>query len=216
MGNKHGKGALKERDLREYQSMCQLERDEIEMLYAQFMAMRASDTNDVLINQTEFQRALGFSDGQSSLFVERIFHLFDENGDGYVNFPEFIRGFSKLTPHGTHEQKLNFTFNIYDSNGDGKISSEDLRRLLQGCLDENGLHFAPSDVQKMVESTFEQVDQNRDGYIDFEEYRAMVDRNPYILQPLVVNISELIQEFRALESQNNTSSGKSGGRASLK
>eukprot|EP01138_Halocafeteria_seosinensis_P015354 gb/GECG01015670.1/.p1 GENE.gb/GECG01015670.1/~~gb/GECG01015670.1/.p1 ORF type:complete len:172 (+),score=19.11 gb/GECG01015670.1/:1-516(+) len=107
MGNKHGKGALKERDLREYQSMCQLERDEIEMLYAQFMAMRASDTNDVLINQTEFQRALGFSDGQSSLFVERIFHLFDENGDGYVNFPEFIRGFSKLTPHGTHEQKLN-------------------------------------------------------------------------------------------------------------
>ena len=28
-----------------------VEREEIEMLYAQFMAMRAGDTNDVLINQ---------------------------------------------------------------------------------------------------------------------------------------------------------------------
>lgn len=111
--------------------------------------------------------------------------------------------------------RLAVTFSIYDFHGSGKISPDEVRKLLQGCLDENGLHFSSSDVQKMIDNTFDQVDLNRDGLIDFEEYRAMVDRNPYILQPLVVNISELIQEFRAWQSQQK-SSGKSKGRSSDK
>ncbi len=54
--------------------------------------------------RSEFQRALGYR-GRSSRFVERIFALFDGNGDGHITFPEFIKGIALLSPNGTQKEK---------------------------------------------------------------------------------------------------------------
>jgi hypothetical protein len=37
--------------------------------------------------------------------VERIFALFDGNGDGHITFPEFIKGIALLSPNGTQKEK---------------------------------------------------------------------------------------------------------------
>lgn len=51
----------------------------------------------------EFQKALGC---KSSFFVDRVFHLFDENGDGFINFSEFACGIAILSPKGTFAMKV--------------------------------------------------------------------------------------------------------------
>lgn len=53
---------------------------------------------------SEFQRALGYR-GKSSRFVERIFALFDGNGDRRLTFPEFVKGISLLSANGTQKEK---------------------------------------------------------------------------------------------------------------
>ena len=56
----------------------------------------------------EFQRALGYR-GRTSQFVERIFALFDGNGDKSLTFPEFIKGIALLSPNGTVKEKTKCT-----------------------------------------------------------------------------------------------------------
>lgn len=108
-------------------SAAVVEPDEVRALYAQFLEIKGPEAaEDALLNQEcvcsakrdalihsayrEFQRALGFK-RETSLFVERVFTLFDQNGDGLISFTEFIKGLAILSPNGTLEQKLKCTSN---------------------------------------------------------------------------------------------------------
>ena len=51
----------------------------ISELHEHFTSISGSVTKDGVIDKAEFRRALGMKD---SLFVERVFTLFDKNGDG--------------------------------------------------------------------------------------------------------------------------------------
>ena len=42
-----------------------------------------------------------------------MFNAFDKNGDGFVEFAEFMLALS-ITSRGSVEEKLNWVFNLYD------------------------------------------------------------------------------------------------------
>ena len=50
--------------------------------------------DDGVIDKEEFTAAMGF---QNKFYVDRMFQLFDENGDGAINFTEFLCGLSILS-----------------------------------------------------------------------------------------------------------------------
>ena len=52
--------------------------------------------------------------------------IFDEDGNGEVDFKEFIQGVSQFSVKGDKESKLRFAFSIYDIDGDGFISNGEL------------------------------------------------------------------------------------------
>ena len=60
---------------------------EIKALYFHFGNLASASKGELLINRHDFQQALGM---KSSTFVDRLFAVFDENGDGGVNFAEFL------------------------------------------------------------------------------------------------------------------------------
>jgi Ca2+-binding EF-hand superfamily protein len=47
---------------------------------------------------------------QDSVFVERMFAIFDKNGDGSINFHEFISGLSVFCSDATLEEKMRCVF----------------------------------------------------------------------------------------------------------
>ena len=53
-------------------------------------------------------------------FAERLFTLFDENGDGKINMKELVRGLELLI-NGTVADKLTFLFRVYDLDGENCI-----------------------------------------------------------------------------------------------
>lgn len=63
---------------------------------------------------------------QQNPLVARVIEIFDTDGNGEVDFKEFIEGMSQFSVKGNKEAKLNFAFKIYDVDKDGYISNGEL------------------------------------------------------------------------------------------
>lgn len=210
MGNKGAK--LKNKELKLLVEKTKFSSDEVKALYHQFRAIKADEeeksaTAD-LINREEFQKALGC---KSSFFVDRVFLLFDENRDGFINFSEFACGIAILSPKGTFAMKVSFAFDIYDLNGDGKIDKPELRKLLHAALTENSVPLSDAQITELVDTTFVQADANRDGFIDRKEFTAMVNRHRAIIDHIELNVTDIIKEAKAAhESRTGAGAGGAG------
>ncbi|CAF0819775.1 unnamed protein product, partial [Didymodactylos carnosus] len=60
---------------------------------------------------------------KSNPLVERVIDVFDIDGNGEVDFNEFITGMHSFASRGETNQKLKFAFNIYDIDKDGYITN---------------------------------------------------------------------------------------------
>ena len=60
---------------------------------------------------------------------ERFFAVMDINGDGYVDYKEFLSGLLRIYCS-NYDQKIRFVFDIYDFDCDGYISKDDISAVL--------------------------------------------------------------------------------------
>lgn len=183
--------SLKKHEVREFMQVTHFDYGEIDALYSHFMDIASRGRDDRVIDKAEFQIGLGMG---SSLFLDRLFHLFDESNKGVISFTEFIKGLSVLCTRGTLDEKIQFSFRIYDLDQDGKISKKELSSVLEACLRENFVKITKEQIGYVVESTFKQVDQNKDGMIDFDEYKRLVSKQPSILDNMTLDFQRVIEQ----------------------
>ncbi|GKT36682.1 hypothetical protein ADUPG1_009599 [Aduncisulcus paluster] len=196
MGSARSKVELSKSELRELVATSTFDESELLVLFDHFKAISASETDDGLIDLSEFSRALGLT---KNLFSRRIFRLFDENGDGVINFKEFVIGLSIFSPKGSTADKEDFSFRFFDSDGDGYISREELDEVLRASISEHGqLAISEEQIEALLDSTFEEVDLNGDGRIDKAEYKLMLKKHKSILDQMTIGAQEG-SEFSKIE-----------------
>ncbi|KAL7669752.1 hypothetical protein ACOME3_004699 [Neoechinorhynchus agilis] len=104
-------------------------------------------------------------------FVRHLVAMFDVDGNGEIDFLEFINGicvFMKPLPVKT---KIRYAFDIFDKNRDGYISKRELfdvtKMMVAGALDDK-------EIKNLVERGVTYNDFDGDGKINFDEfYRAL-------------------------------------------
>ena len=98
--------------------------------------------------------------------------IFDEDGNGTVDFHEFISGLSAFSARGNKSEKLKFAFKVYDIDRDGYISNGELFLVLKMMVGNN---LKDVQLQQIVDKTIVEADKDGDGKISFEEFTAMVE-----------------------------------------
>ena len=186
-------------------------------MHNHFQTLSGIKKSDNLIDIEEFKMAFGLA--KSNFFVERMFHIFDRNGDGKITFPEFLEGLSVLCHKAprtdklfctifflslctslslsyTHTHTCTVSFRIYDVDEDGKISRSELVKMMKACLKCFPHPFSDSQITSIIDSTFKEGDLNKDGFIDFEEYSKLVESHPMMLNQMSINLSQRIKEMQ--------------------
>lgn len=116
--------------------------------------------------------------------VRRVIDIFDTDGNGEVDFREFILGISQFSVRGSEEQKLRFAFSIYDLDKDGYISNGELFQVLKMMVGDSLQNW---ELQQLVDKTIIILDKDGDGRLSFEEFSTLV-RGLQVHKKLVLTV----------------------------
>ncbi|MCL7051781.1 hypothetical protein MKW94_015429 [Papaver nudicaule] len=133
---------------------------------------RFDTNNDGKISQEEYKillKALGKPNIESE--VAMAFEVADTDGDGFIDFKEFMDVHKK--GGGVKAMDIQNAFRAFDLDGNGKISAEELLEVLKRLGERCSLETC----RKMVRA----VDTDGDGLIDMDEFTKMMTRTMKLL-----------------------------------
>ncbi|KAH8374419.1 hypothetical protein KR200_002571, partial [Drosophila serrata] len=182
--------------------MCSnFDADEIRRLGKRFRKLDLDNSGALSVD--EF---MSLPELQQNPLVQRVIDIFDADGNGEVDFKEFIQGVSQFSVKGDKLSKLRFAFRIYDMDNDGYISNGELFQAsvkVYKCgrtLQMNrffpymqvlkmmvGNNLKETQLQQIVDKTIGFADKDEDGKISFDEFCSVVG-NTDIHKKMVVDV----------------------------
>ncbi|KAI8512262.1 hypothetical protein Bbelb_089010 [Branchiostoma belcheri] len=101
----------------------------------QWQSLFLKDCPDGLLSEDKFVTFYcaffeSVDDQEKVSLARQIFRTFDQDGNGQVDFPEFLRGMSALL-RGTTAQRLRWAFSMYDIDNNGVLSRPELLNVLK-------------------------------------------------------------------------------------
>ncbi|KAI8099902.1 uncharacterized protein BX664DRAFT_382370 [Halteromyces radiatus] len=147
--------------------------------------------NDGIINIDEFKIIImslnkNLDEATATAIVKEV----DKNNDCVIDFDEFVCAMIRLSPYSTtssglkhhdlqkwnpwshfinnkyEEDELIECFRAFDTNHDGLISRTELDKVMRKL----GEQLSQKDLEDMIN----EADTNKDGYIDYEEFKRLL------------------------------------------
>ena len=109
-------------------------------------------------------RSLGQNISETEL-IEMVTEL-DENGDGVIEFKEFLILMTRKMNKAPSEHEFLEAFKDFDKDGNGLISSHEFRIVMTRL----GHNLSEEQIEEMIR----EADEDNDGFINYEEFSKMI------------------------------------------
>uniref|UniRef100_A0A8C8RIA1 Lysophosphatidylcholine acyltransferase 2 n=1 Tax=Pelusios castaneus TaxID=367368 RepID=A0A8C8RIA1_9SAUR len=101
--------------------------------------------------------------------LKELFLLFDRNGDGTIDFREYVIGLSVLCNPANTEETIQMAFKLFDSDEDGSITEEQF-----SCILRSALGVPDLDVSKL----FKEIDADKSEKVTYNEFKDFAFKHP--------------------------------------
>ncbi|XP_021508908.1 calaxin-like isoform X1 [Meriones unguiculatus] len=115
------------------------------------------------------------------MLMNRVFFVFDKDGDNYVSIQEWVKGLSVFL-RGTFEEKIKFCFEVYNLTGDGYISREKIFDMLKNSLSQQSSEENEEGIKELIDLTLKKMDYDNDDKISFADFERAVKKDQLLLE----------------------------------
>ncbi|KAJ3590601.1 hypothetical protein NHX12_008551 [Muraenolepis orangiensis] len=143
--------------------------------------MRESPSGLITLFELKSMLQMNGMTEEASSYVDQVFCTFDMDGDGYIDFVEYIAAISLLLK-GEINQKLKWYFKLFDQDGNGKIDKDEMETIFKAIQDiTRSYEIPPEDIVVLV---YEKIDIHREGELTLEEFISGAREHPDIMEML--------------------------------
>ncbi|XP_064885354.1 lysophosphatidylcholine acyltransferase 2 [Columba livia] len=101
--------------------------------------------------------------------LRELFLLFDRNGDGTIDFREYVIGLSILCNPANTEETIRMAFKLFDADEDGTVTEEEFAHIIQAALGVPDLD---------VSMLFREIDADETKKLSYDEFKNYALTHP--------------------------------------
>ena len=170
----------------------QFESSELEALRHKFLRLgvgskTGTGAGEHSLDLAAFKEALHGLGVHDDTEATRLFHMFDEDKNGSIDFREFAVNLSLLL-RGSDEQRISFVFRVLDEDEDGKINLDQYAKYLRAnrVLDKN---TNDAILGAVIQHSYLKGDLDADGLLTQQEFRSAVSHARIVCPSPITGLS---------------------------
>ena len=138
------------------------------------------------LNREEFADAMSLK--KDSLFVEQMFQLIDQDGNGFISFREFLN-MIVIFAKGSPDDKIKLMFDMYDVDKSGRLSRDEFRKMLKAMMELVNASVSPDQMDGLIDSMFASAGFQNKQELTLEDFSVLLRDHKEQLSSAHLNIS---------------------------
>ncbi|VDK41801.1 unnamed protein product [Cylicostephanus goldi] len=128
-----------------------------------------------------------FPHGETEHYADLLFESFDNDGNGNINFHEFVKALSVLC-RGTLDEKLDWLYKLYDPKGKGEVTWHRMFYVITSMDDLMGRRARPIPSREQraqhAHNVFQKFDIGKRGRISKEDFITVCKTDQQIIESM--------------------------------
>ena len=155
------------------------------------------------LTREEFADAMSLK--KDSLFVDQMFQLIDQDGNGFVSFREFL-DMIVIFAKGSPEDKIRLMFDMYDVDKSGHLDRNEFKKMLIAMMQMVNAQVSPDQMDQLVDSMFTAAGFQNKQELTLEDFNVLLRDHKEELSNAHLNVTgfdvpEVEIEKKAPESE---------------